>query len=104
MNNKQIYRAPWHDYKSRCIYMITIMKRAETPQLAFVEGSELRITPIGRIIQRLIINFNEVEPLIRILQYIVMPDHVHILLFVTDNISEKLGYHIARWKIKVNNA
>lgn len=104
MSNPKIYRAPWHDYKSRCIYMITLSKRAGIPPFAFVDGSELKMTSVGREVQKLIIHFNEVEPLIKILQYVVMPDHVHILLFVTGDVPEKLGYYIARWKIKVNKA
>lgn len=84
--------------------MITIMKRAETPPFAYVEGMGLRLTPLGREVQKLIIHFSEVEASIRILQYAVMPDHVHILLFVTCPIPEKLGLYIARWKINVNKA
>ncbi len=104
MRSQQIYRAPWHDYRCRCIYMITVNKRDATPPFAFVDGSELKITAIGREIRKQIIRFPELEERIRILQYVVMPDHVHILLFATAPLPEKLGYYIARWKIRVNEA
>ena len=104
LKSNQIYRAPWHDYHSRCIYMITMLKRMETPPFAYVEGMGLKFTPLGREIQKQIIHFSELESRIRILQYVVMPDHIHILLFVTEPIPETLGQYIARWKIKVNKA
>lgn len=102
MSNRQIYRATWHDYRSRCIYMITISKRAETPPFALVEGSELVITPLGKNIQRCIFCFGKDEQDLRILQFIVMPDHIHFLVFVEGRLPEMLGYYIARWKIGVN--
>lgn len=45
-----------------------------------------------------------IEPKIKILQYAIMPDHLHILLFVESKTEEPLGRIIAKFKVAVNKA
>lgn len=108
-------RAPWHDYTGRCIYMVTINKNplvkdfgllegnyripADQPGCAFISSSE-----IGRAIKEVLRNFHQIEPNIKILQYAIMPDHLHILLFVEYPTEEILGRIIAKFKVAVNKA
>lgn len=109
----QIYRAPWHDYRSRCIYMVTLSKNPEIECFGHLAGdasicSGVAGSPyiihnnIGNAIKTILRNFHEIEPSARVLQYCIMPDHVHILLFIQDNTDETLGSTIARFKVKVN--
>lgn len=52
----------------------------------------------------MIFTFSDSGSPFKILQYVVMPDHIHFLLFVTSPLPEPAGYYIARWKVRVNAA
>lgn len=109
----EIYRAPWRDYKQRGIYMITLSKSSLVGPFGELVG-DYRVpigrkgspfvwaSPIGIAIKENLRKFFLIEPNIRILQYALMPDHVHILLFVVRELKEILGRVIARFKVAVN--
>lgn len=65
--------------------------------------SYIRASHIGRAIKSGLRKFCEIEPKIKILQYALMPDHLHLILFVTVPIDEILGRVIARFKVMVND-
>lgn len=108
-------RAPWHDYTGRCIYMVTINKNPLIKDFGLLEG-DYRIlagqpgsvfissSEIGSAIKEVLRNFHHIEPNIKILQYAIMPDHLHILLFVEYPTEEILGRIIAKFKVAVNKA
>lgn len=111
MTRPMTFRASWHDYSSRCIYMVTLSKRPEVEPFGQLAGevtdpSSVRIvcSPRGRAVRDQVHGLSLIEPAIRVLQYAVMPDHLHILLFVTRPMTEPLGSVIARFKIAVNRA
>ena len=111
----RILRAPWHDYTQRCIYMITLNKNPLMENYGILQG-DYRIqtgqkgaafissTALGKAIKNTLRRFNSTEPNVRVLQYALMPDHLHILLFVEYPTEDTLGKIIARFKIEVNKA
>ena len=111
----KILRAPWHDYTQKCIYMVTINKSPLIPAFGTLEGdhrlpvgqkgsSFVSASAIGSAIKNVLRNFRLIEPNIRILQYSLMPDHLHILLFVEEPTEEILGRIIARFKVDVDKS
>lgn len=109
MANKKIFRARWHDYRARCIYMITLCKHPGAPVFGHPEklpSGQYRITltSLGAKVRDNIFHLSDLEPAIRVLQYAVMPDHAHILVFVQQPLNEHLGFTIARLKININKA
>lgn len=110
----KISRAPWHDYHSRCIYMVTLTKSEGVPPFGEVIGDcdvpyghplypRLRQSPIGHNIYKAICLIPDIEPSVRVLQYAIMPDHLHLLLFVQRPIVDPLGLAVARFKALANN-
>lgn len=111
----RILRAPWHDYTQRCIYMITLNKNPLMENFGILQG-DYRIptgqkgaafissTALGKAIKSTLRRFNSTEPNVRVLQYALMPDHLHILLFVEYPTEDTLGKIIARFKIEINKA
>lgn len=111
----KIRRATWHDYTQRCIYMVTLKKSLHIEPFGTLKGdcrlpfdvrgsSYVSASPTGKAIKDAIRQIPSIEPKVKILQYALMPDHVHILLFVTETTEEILGRIIARFKILVNEA
>lgn len=106
-------RAPWHDYSSRCIYFITINKAPGVERFGYLAGdyrlnyglpgsSYIVTTNIGKAIKCALRDLPTLAPGIRVLQYSIMPDHLHFLLFVETNDGENLGRIIGRFKVSVN--
>lgn len=113
MANKQIFRADWHDYRERCIYMVTLAKSPAAPIFGSLAGSTaipvgepgstfVSLSPIGRYLRNALMSISSIEPSIKLMQYSIMPDHVHMLLFVHSRLADPLGNFIARLKNKIN--
>lgn len=81
-------RDPKHDYRSRCIYHITIGKAPTCPAFSQIGGSleqPLVVrSRLGELIESQILNFPNLCPLLQPLQYVIMPDHIHFLLFARE--------------------
>ncbi len=111
---KQDKRAYWHNYRSRAIYMVTMTKSHGTPLFGKIAGDcripqgqqghpYVKWSEIGSIVADTIFNIHKICDKIKLLQYIVMPDHLHALLFVTQPTADPFGYYMARFKNEVNN-
>lgn len=113
--NPKTKRAHWHDYRSPARYMITLSKTPRIPSFSQIEGdwrlpvgtrgsSYTRWSSIGRIIADRLYHISDIHPSLKAEQYIVMPDHVHVLLWVQSILPDPLGSYIARFKNAINNA
>lgn len=88
-NNKR--RAPWHDYYSRCMYMVTVNKAMGAPAFGRLCGGAIALSSCGEIIEAEIKATPTYNPQLRILEMVVMPDHLHFLVFVTEPTKKHLG-------------
>lgn len=98
-------RHPTHDYRSICIYHITISKAPTTPNFSAVVGTpqchNLVYSPLGQIIQTNILTINDLNRSLTRYQYVIMPDHIHLLLHVTEYLDKPIGVYISKFKIKI---
>lgn len=99
------YRASWHDYTRPAIYHLTLLKSPQSPPFSTLTsngGVTLSYTPTGFAIYNALRRLRELHPAMALLQYVIMPDHVHLLLHVEKNLDEILGRKIAQFKVMVN--
>lgn len=98
-------RHPKHDYRSICIYHITIKKAPGVPDFSTVTGTpqcpHLIYSPLGRVIETNILTINDLNRALTRYQYVIMPDHIHLLLHVTEYLDKPLGVYISKFKIKI---
>ncbi|MDE6564971.1 MAG: hypothetical protein K2L92_09120 [Muribaculaceae bacterium] len=98
-------RALFHDYRSRSIYHITINKAKVMPLFGHLTGGvsnpKIEKSRLGLIIERNIRAIGAICPKLRLLQYIIMPDHVHFLLFATEPLELPVGKYISMLKIRI---
>ncbi|MDE6653877.1 MAG: hypothetical protein K2K37_05770 [Muribaculaceae bacterium] len=106
-------RAPWHDYTQRQIYHITLKKSPEAMAFGMLAGdwrlnpgttgsSYIQASPLGRIIKGCLREISAIYPALRIYQYALMPDHLHLILSVESTLDEILGRKLAAFKVMVN--
>lgn len=97
-------RDPKHDYKSRCIYHITICKAPECTDFCRILGSleqpKIERSRIGQIIESQILNFPKLCSSLQPLQYVIMPDHIHFALYAREYLPRVLGSYIGMMKVK----
>lgn len=98
-------RHPTHDYRSICIYHITISKAPSVPYFSTVTGSpqspDLIYSPLGRIVETNILTISDLNRAIERYQYVIMPDHIHLLLHVTEYLDKPIGVYISKFKIRI---
>lgn len=98
-----------HNYYAPFIYHIILKKNKKSKSFGFVVG-DARISPgnagcasiqesdLGKIIAKSILHLPYQYPIIKILQFCVMPDHVHILLQVMFWSDSHLDFYIEALK------
>lgn len=109
MKSRHTKRAWWHDYYSRSIYLITLNKRDGVPDFGRVAGDcnapkgskefpFVAKSEIGTQINRMIYELKYIVPHLRVLQHVVMPDHIHILIFIQKRTPLHLGKYISKFR------
>ena len=90
------------DYKGRGIYMITLTIEGRKPILGRLVGevtdAQIEMSELGKAIAKEVENIPNYYPQIRVLCKQVMPDHLHLVLYV----QEPLPVHIGKviWGFK----
>lgn len=103
-DNPKIQRCQLHDYREPCIYLLTETVEGRKPLLGQVIGdvqvAKVVLTELGMAVRYEINMLPKHYPETQVLQYIVMPDHVHLILRVKERLPEALplGNIIAAWK------
>lgn len=91
-------RSDKHRYDWPARYMFTLTQHPGLPPFCTLSGSSLApvrtLTPFGQLIDRKIRQIPEYTPAIQILGYVIMPDHIHLVIHVTDFLDRKVGYKI----------
>ena len=110
-SNRMLQRCWGWDYKAPCIYMIT-MTLANRLSMALGrlvvdndgngEASKIKahieLTAAGRAVEAQWRRMGEITPQIKPLDIVIMPDHIHGILRVTERLKRPLGQILAGFK------
>lgn len=92
-----------HDYRGIGMYHITIGKAAGIPDFSRLVGTSASFvverSSIGSAVERQLRRLPDICPGLRLLQYVIMPDHIHALIYVTRPIERALGAYIGAMKV-----
>lgn len=98
LKRNSLRRALWHDYCSRCIYLITLTKNSAVPVFSQVikKGDSIvtDFTWTGWAVYNAIQKFKKQFPAIITNVFVIMPDHVHAIVYVSERLDEHLGQYI----------
>lgn len=110
-NHSMKRRNAWHDYHSRCIYMVTMAVAGRKPVLGKLCDSDGThpdpwICP-STLGERVLSCWQAIAshyPEVRLLDIQLMPDHIHGVLFVTRKVPYHLGNVVNGFKVGCNAA
>lgn len=102
-------RAFCHDYCSRCFYLITMTKAPGVPDFSLVTGNpeaprhsperpRTVLLTVGEAIEKAICRFRQEFPAVTIMRRVVMPDHIHLVVYARERLPRQIGYYIAALK------
>ena len=104
-----------HDYQSRRIYLITMTVVGRRPLLGTVAGDadapegspstpRVELTALGQQVRDCWMAIEKHYPEVNVLATMVMPDHLHGILFVERHMEQHLGMVIRGFKVGCNKA
>lgn len=73
-------RLEGYQYNTPGYYHIVIVTEERKKLLGSLHKGELTISDYGKTIENLLENFSEYNPGVEIVKYVIMPDHIHLLL------------------------
>lgn len=105
-------RCKTHDYRGPAIYLLTLKKPKGLPDYARLTGRSngrnytpayprsVPIGPAGNAIVKAIHELPLLEPSAKVLRWVLMPDHLHLLIQITGYLAKPLGVLVARFKAR----
>jgi len=102
-HTRKYIRLANYDYSSNGMYFITICAQnrihyfseiTEDPRYvgeAALGLPNVRLTDIGKIVKNNIIKINDIYNYVSVEKYVIMPDHIHMILFISDYETENGG-------------
>lgn len=97
-----------HDYRSRCIYMVTLVVESRRPLLGHITGNgttepaTFSPSPLGEAIIEVLHETPRHYPDVSIWDVQLMPDHLHFIIFIKEPISAHLGTIVNGFKVGSN--
>lgn len=107
-DNPKVQRCHTHDYREPCIYLFTVTVEGRRPLLGKLEGdvytAHIELTPLGEDVRHELYALCDRYPQLRLLQYQIMPDHVHVIIQATERLPKPIGSLLSSWKIACGHA
>lgn len=100
-----VYRPKWVDFQGRAIHLLTLVTADRKPLLGSLvipdndpEKAYISRTPIGQMVAEEIERIPTYKDAsnIEIYRYVIMPDHIHVLLRAHERLPKHLGQYV-RW-------
>lgn len=89
MNTRKIIRLQNYDYSTNGAYFITICTKDKI-KIFWDDEETYELSTYGKVVESAIKNIPEHYPMINVDNYVIMPNHIHIILMI-DNINEQIN-------------
>lgn len=94
-----------YDYSMAGYYALTICAREKAHLFGtLLPGESLRPSPLGELVTTELLNVPVHHPTVRLDMWILMPNHLHAILVLTRNQTERLGLVIGSFKSRCYRA
>ena len=88
-------RAVWHDYDGGA-YFVTICTAGRAYYFGEIRNGEMILSGIGKIAEAVFTNVSEYYPYAEIPLFVIMPNHVHAIVFIDDYCCDHAAKHCER--------
>jgi REP element-mobilizing transposase RayT len=89
-------RAEWHDYNGG-VYFITICTAGREHYFGRIENDKMHLNTLGKVVEGNILNLKAHYPYAQIDQQVVMPNHLHLIVFVEEFRNDE---HVSQQELK----
>ena len=97
MDKRRHPRLKNYDYSEYGSYFVTVCVQNRQPMLSTVVGRDalippmVQLTPYGRVLDKYIQKINSVYTDVCVDKYIIMPNHFHLLISITQPVDQQNG-------------
>jgi len=100
----QGYRFPTRDYRQPAFYMITMSALDRRPRFATCAENRTTLTEDGQLVYDLWHRIAKDYPQISLSTLVIMPDHLHGIVRVTEHMEKPIGVPLRAFKSQVTSA
>lgn len=115
MVDRHMFRAEWHDYNDG-IFFVTVCAKDKKHLFGTITNDEMHKNALGTIVRECIKAIPEHHPQVTIHNYVIMPNHIHLIIATIpcwqsrfhehiirnqrafDNIMDYIDNNVARWE------
>ena len=98
-HDRRLNRLKNYDYSRNGLYFITICTKDRIPYLSDIidvgdgvlDVPTIKLTDYGKILNDQIIEMNAIYKKSQIIKYVIMPDHVHMIIYLFDDDNVFVG-------------
>lgn len=94
-------RLNYYDYTKEGGYFITICIKDRKELLGKIKEDKINLTKEGTIVQKYIKKINEIYKEVIVDEYIIMPNHIHLIIIIKDNNQITVSRIIKQLKMKI---
>jgi REP element-mobilizing transposase RayT len=98
---RKIIRLKQYDYNSTGYYFITFCIKDRLNLLGAIVDSKLKLSKEGIIVEKYILSIQEVYNNVQIDEFVIMPNHIHIIIVINTKEDTKLSQILQQLKGKI---
>lgn len=83
-------RLSWHNYNMGCYYVTICTKNMEY-YFGNISGKQMILSEIGSVAEELILLIPQNYPGVEVLSYVVMPNHIHIIIHIHEEENKSVS-------------
>lgn len=97
----QGYRFPTRDYRQPAFYLITMTAHDRIPRFSVCAHNRIELKEDGRLVYALWHRIAKDYPQISLPELVIMPDHLHGIVRVTEHMDKPVGVPLRAFKSQV---
>ena len=87
--NRRSIRLKNYDYSQKGSYFITIVTQNRKHLFGKIEDGKMILSSVGRIVEEEWLNTIQIRPNVTLGEFIIMPDHMHMIVTITTQVEKK---------------